>query len=122
GGGVGGVIKRARPSERGRVSYAARSASGVSRLPEGEVLFLLSVFIRYTIRALLLPNPVPCCLSQSSVSAQLRALQELLQLRFPDAAPLTQRTTQAVPTGLAPLDEALPSGGLPRGKLTVWEV
>ena len=55
-------------------------------------------------------------MSTSSVAA----LRALIEQRFPDAAPLTQRTTEPVATGIAPLDQILPSGGLPRGRLSVW--
>jgi hypothetical protein len=48
------------------------------------------------------------------------AVRQLLEQRYPDATPLTQRVAPAVPTGLAALDEILPGGGLPRGKLTAW--
>jgi hypothetical protein len=54
------------------------------------------------------------------VSAQLPALRALLELRFPDAAPLVQRTTRPVSCGVAALDAAFPGGGLARGKLTAW--
>ncbi|HEU4632063.1 MAG TPA: hypothetical protein VFS08_20095 [Gemmatimonadaceae bacterium] len=58
------------------------------------------------------------------MSAQLRALRQLLVERFPDAAPLAdgdaRRIAPPVGTGLATLDQVFPGGGLPRGKLTVW--
>lgn len=50
----------------------------------------------------------------------LPALRQLLQQRFPDAAPITHGLVLPVPTGVAPLDGALPGGGLPRGKLAAW--
>lgn len=53
------------------------------------------------------------------MSASIAALRALVEQRFPDALPITHRTT-AVATGLAPLDEILPSGGLPRGRLSAW--
>jgi hypothetical protein len=53
------------------------------------------------------------------MSASVAALRALVEQRFPDALPITHRTT-AVATGLAPLDEILPSGGLPRGRLSAW--
>lgn len=48
------------------------------------------------------------------------ALRSLLEQRFPDATPLTHRTAEPVATGIQPLDAILPSGGLPRGRLSVW--
>jgi hypothetical protein len=51
--------------------------------------------------------------------ASVAALRALVEQRFPDALPITHRST-AVATGLAPLDRILPSGGLPRGRLSVW--
>jgi hypothetical protein len=53
------------------------------------------------------------------VSATVLALRQLLQQRFPDAAPLAARAN-AVATGLGEVDGALPGGGLPRGRLTAW--
>lgn len=55
-------------------------------------------------------------MSKQSVAA----LRALIEERFPDASPLTQRTAEHVATGIGPLDEILPNGGLPRGHLTVW--
>jgi len=50
------------------------------------------------------------------------ALRAILQQRFPDAIPLTEqsRTVEEVETGIPPLDQVLPNGGLPRGRLAVW--
>jgi hypothetical protein len=50
------------------------------------------------------------------------ALRALIEQRFPDATPLTggAQTTEHVATGISPLDQALPNGGLPRGRLSVW--
>jgi hypothetical protein len=48
-------------------------------------------------------------------------LRRLLEQRFPDALPVTYGTTETVPTGVAHLDSILPSGGLPRGRLTRWQ-
>ena len=53
------------------------------------------------------------------MSATVLALRHLLRQRFPDAAPLAERT-RAVATGLGAVDAALPGGGLPRGRLTAW--
>lgn len=52
--------------------------------------------------------------------AQLQALRELLEQRFPDALPLTHQTAPVVPTGSVALDRVFPQGGLPRGRLTSW--
>jgi hypothetical protein len=54
------------------------------------------------------------------VSVSVAHLRELIEQKFPDAIPLTHRTTEEISTGIAPLDGILPSGGLPRGKLTAW--
>ena len=50
------------------------------------------------------------------------ALRALIQQRFPDATPLTggAQTTEQVATGIVALDQVLPNGGLPRGRLSVW--
>ncbi len=50
----------------------------------------------------------------------LRALRALLEERFPDASPITRRAAVQLATGIPELDRALPSGGLPRGRLSVW--
>lgn len=47
-------------------------------------------------------------------------LRSLIEQRFPDATPVTHRTAEPVATGITPLDAILPSGGLPRGRLSVW--
>jgi hypothetical protein len=49
------------------------------------------------------------------------ALRAILRDRFPDAVPLPDRVVPPIPTGLAVLDGILPNGGLPRGRLTVWQ-
>ncbi|MFW6201096.1 MAG: hypothetical protein ACOC8B_00840, partial [Gemmatimonadota bacterium] len=54
------------------------------------------------------------------MSAQVLELKELLARRFPDAVPVAYRAAGAVATGVAELDELLPGGGLPRGRLTAW--
>lgn len=54
------------------------------------------------------------------MSAQVAALRELLQNRFPGAVPLPERGAGAVATGIEALDGAFPEGGLPRGRLTAW--
>lgn len=54
------------------------------------------------------------------------ALRALIQQRFPDATPLAgtltggSQTTEHVATGICALDNVLPNGGLPRGRLSVW--
>lgn len=57
-------------------------------------------------------------MSKSSAAA----LRALIQQRFPNAAPLTDApaTTEAVTTGIKPLDHILPNHGLPRARLSVW--
>lgn len=58
------------------------------------------------------------------MSAQVTALKQLLEQRFPDALPLTHRVgspaARPLGTGLRVIDEVLPGGGLPRAKLTAW--
>ncbi len=54
------------------------------------------------------------------MSAQVAALQRLLEQRFPDAVPVAHRTAEALATGIALLDGALPGGGLPRGRMSAW--
>lgn len=50
------------------------------------------------------------------------ALRALIQQRFPDATPLTggAQTTEQVASGIDALDQILPNGGFPRGRLSVW--
>lgn len=55
----------------------------------------------------------------ATVSA-LRDLRELLDLKFPDAAPLQRLGTEVVATGISGLDGIFPSGGFPRGRLSIW--
>jgi hypothetical protein len=55
------------------------------------------------------------------MSAQVAALRTLLEQRFPDAVPVARSTANPVATGIAQLDRALPGGGFPLGRLTVWE-
>ena len=47
-------------------------------------------------------------------------MRELLERRFPDAMPVTQRSAGAIATGIAELDRALPGSGLPRGRISTW--
>jgi hypothetical protein len=56
------------------------------------------------------------------MSTSIAALRALIEQRFPDATPLTggAKTTEQVATGIDALDRALPNGGLPRGRLSVW--
>ena len=56
----------------------------------------------------------------AAVARDLTALRALLDERFPDASPITRRATTQLATGIGELDHALPSGGLPRGRLSVW--
>lgn len=53
-------------------------------------------------------------------AAALIELRQTLRQKFPDALPVSYRTAQPVATGIARLDGLLPSGGLPRGRVTVW--
>lgn len=55
-----------------------------------------------------------------AAARDLTALRALLDERFPDASPITRRATTQLATGIGELDHALPSGGLPRGRLSVW--
>lgn len=54
------------------------------------------------------------------MQSALAELRETLRARFPDALPVSYRTARPVATGIARLDGLLPSGGLPRGRVTVW--
>jgi recA bacterial DNA recombination protein. len=56
------------------------------------------------------------------MATSVAALRALIQQRFPDATPLTggAQTTEQVATGIQALDEVLPNGGLPRGRLSAW--
>ena len=56
----------------------------------------------------------------AAVPAEVLDLRRELERRFPDAQPVRQGTTGAVATGIGPLDGALPAGGLPRGRVTLW--
>ncbi len=55
-----------------------------------------------------------------AATSALRDLRELLDLKFPDAVPLQRRRTEIVATGIEELDSIFPSGGFPRGRLSVW--
>ncbi|HSL72671.1 MAG TPA: hypothetical protein VK864_20640 [Longimicrobiales bacterium] len=55
-------------------------------------------------------------------SAEVLAIRDALAQRFPNAQPVIYRTAGAISTGHAALDALLPGGGLPRGRLTLWEV
>jgi hypothetical protein len=48
-------------------------------------------------------------------------LKRILEERFPNAVPLPERAVPQIATGVEALDGVLPGGGLPRGRLTVWE-
>jgi hypothetical protein len=52
--------------------------------------------------------------------SQIAALRALIQQRFPDATPLTGGAQTTLATGIQELDQVLPNGGLPRGRLSVW--
>jgi hypothetical protein len=58
----------------------------------------------------------------AAAASSVAALRALIQQRFPDAAPLVggAQTTEQVATGIKELDQVLPNGGLPRGRLSVW--
>ncbi len=53
--------------------------------------------------------------------AEVLELRKQLERRFPDAQPVRQGTTGAVATGVSALDGVLPAGGLPRGRVTLWQ-
>ncbi|HUG39970.1 MAG TPA: hypothetical protein VMM12_05780, partial [Longimicrobiales bacterium] len=55
-----------------------------------------------------------------ALPAEVLELRRQLERRFPDAQPVRYGTTGAVATGIAALDAALPAGGLPRGRVTLW--
>lgn len=54
------------------------------------------------------------------MSSALAELRRVLEARFPNAVPLPERTVPQVATGVEGLDQILPGGGLPRGRLSVW--
>jgi hypothetical protein len=54
-------------------------------------------------------------------TAEVLALRAALETRFPNAQPVIYRTAGAVATGVRGLDALLPGGGLPRGRLVLWE-
>ncbi len=54
------------------------------------------------------------------MSAQVAALRELLERRFPSSVPPIYHTAGGIATGVQALDQVLPSGGLPRGRLSTW--
>lgn len=55
-----------------------------------------------------------------ALPAEVLELRNQLAERFPDAQPVRYGTTGTVATGLSALDAALPAGGLPRGRVTLW--
>lgn len=55
-----------------------------------------------------------------ALPAEVLELRKQLERRFPDAQPVRYGTTGATLTGVAALDAALPAGGLPRGRVTLW--
>jgi hypothetical protein len=56
----------------------------------------------------------------AALPAEVLDLRRQLEERFPDAQPVRAGTVGAVATGLDALDGALPGGGLPRGRVTLW--
>jgi hypothetical protein len=52
--------------------------------------------------------------------AQVFELKEALEQRFPNAQPVAYRTGGVLVTGISALDNFLPAGGLPRGRLSLW--
>ena len=54
-------------------------------------------------------------------AARTSALRALLIERFPDAVSLPDRAVEPISTGIEALDRILPAGGLPRGRLVVWQ-
>lgn len=54
------------------------------------------------------------------MASSVAALREILERRFPDAQPVTQRTAGGVATGIAALDRVMPGNGFPRGRLSAW--
>ena len=56
----------------------------------------------------------------AALPAEILELRRQLERRFPDAQPVRYGTTGAVATGVGALDAALPAGGLPRGRVTLW--
>jgi hypothetical protein len=56
----------------------------------------------------------------AALTAQVLDLRRHLEERFPDAQPVHAGSTGAAATGIGALDAALPAGGLPRGRVTLW--
>jgi RecA/RadA recombinase len=56
----------------------------------------------------------------AALPVEVLELRRQLEERFPDAQPVRTGTVAAVATGVDALDAALPAGGLPRGRLTLW--
>lgn len=56
----------------------------------------------------------------AALPAEVLELRRQLEARFPDAQPVRSGTTGAVATGIGALDAAMPAGGLPRGRVTLW--
>jgi hypothetical protein len=56
----------------------------------------------------------------TALPAEVLELRKQLERRFPDAQPVQAGTRGAVSTGIGALDAALPAGGLPRGRVTLW--
>ncbi len=56
----------------------------------------------------------------AALPARVLELRRELERRFPDAQPVRTGLAGALPTSVAALDAALPAGGLPRGRVTLW--
>lgn len=52
--------------------------------------------------------------------AHVLELKAALEQRFPNAQPIAYRTDGSVASGISALDNLLPAGGLPRGRLSLW--
>src|SRR5688500_20148644 len=59
-------------------------------------------------------------LMAASNLAHVLELKAALEQRFPNAQPVAYRTGGSVATGISALDNMLPAGGLPRGRLSLW--
>lgn len=54
-------------------------------------------------------------------TARTSALRALLVERFPDAVSLAERGVRPLATGIEAFDRILPNGGLPTGRVVVWQ-
>lgn len=55
------------------------------------------------------------------MSAATASLRALIEQKFPNAVPVTQRTVRPVASGIRELDRSLPNGGFPLGRISVCE-